>query len=96
MAGIHITDIESAINYWRERSPSPDGFSLGPEVRALAEVYALMVFYGEMEADDISFPGAAREAWMSWSETATPLAWRAMPTSGSARRVRRPDRSRHR
>ena len=28
MAGIHITDIESAINYWRAREPSPDGISL--------------------------------------------------------------------
>ncbi len=39
MAGIHITDIESAINYWRDKKPSPDGFSLEPEIRALAEVY---------------------------------------------------------
>ncbi|NBX21995.1 MAG: DUF3717 domain-containing protein, partial [Betaproteobacteria bacterium] len=28
MAGIHITDIESAINFWRAREPSPDGVSL--------------------------------------------------------------------
>lgn len=69
MAPIHITDIESAINYWRERSPSFDGFSLGPEVSALAEVYAQMVFYRETEADEVSFPGAARKAWMSWYET---------------------------
>ena len=27
MAGIHITDIERAINWWRERSPSPDGIT---------------------------------------------------------------------
>ena len=40
MAGIHITDIEAAINYWRERKPSPDGITLAPELRALAEVYA--------------------------------------------------------
>jgi hypothetical protein len=25
MDGIHITDIETAINFWRERKPSPDG-----------------------------------------------------------------------
>ena len=36
MAGIHITDIESAINHWRERSPSPDGITACAEVRALA------------------------------------------------------------
>ena len=40
MAGIHITDIEAAINFWRLKSPSPDGVTLAPELRALAEVYA--------------------------------------------------------
>ena len=40
MAGIHISDIEAAINHWRERSPSPDGVSLAAPLRALAEVYA--------------------------------------------------------
>ncbi|MGH8857430.1 MAG: DUF3717 domain-containing protein, partial [Polaromonas sp.] len=52
MSGIHITDIEAAINYWRDKKPSPDGVTLAPELRALAEVYALMVFYHEDEADE--------------------------------------------
>ena len=38
MPGIHITDVESAINYWREREPSPDGVTLAAPIRALAEV----------------------------------------------------------
>ena len=50
MAGIHITDIEAAINFWRERKPSPDGVTLAPELRALAEVYALMVFHRQDSA----------------------------------------------
>jgi len=66
MAGIHITDIESAINWWRERSPSLDGISACPEVRALAEVYALMVYYREPMADEASMPAAARAAWLAW------------------------------
>ena len=66
MAGIHITDIESAINYWRDKKPSPDGFSLEPEIRALAEVYALMIFYHEVEADEFSFPKDAYAAWLAW------------------------------
>ena len=37
MAGIHITDIEAAINWWRRRQPSPDGVRLAAPVRALAE-----------------------------------------------------------
>ena len=28
MPGIHITDIEAAINYWRAKAPSPDGVTL--------------------------------------------------------------------
>ena len=66
MAGIHITDIESAINWWRARSPSPDGISACPEVRALAEVYALMVYYREPLADEDTMPPDARAAWLAW------------------------------
>ncbi|MDB6001099.1 MAG: Fe-S protein, partial [Rhizobacter sp.] len=69
MAGIHITDIESAINYWRERSPSPDGITACPEVRALAEIYALMVYYHEAEADEDTLPRKAKEAWLAWYGT---------------------------
>ncbi len=66
MAAIHITDIEYAINWWRERSPSPDGITACPEVRALAEVYALMVYYREPLADETTMPAPAREAWLAW------------------------------
>jgi len=66
MAGIHITDIESAINYWRMREPSPDGVALPAPTRALAEVYALLVYYRESEADETSMPAKAREAWLEW------------------------------
>ena len=50
MAGIHITDIESGINLWRQRSPC-DCVSLCPELRALAEVYSLIVFHHEADCD---------------------------------------------
>jgi len=66
MAGIHITDVERAINWWRECSPSPDGITACPEVRALAEVYALMVYYRENECDESTMPPKAREAWLAW------------------------------
>ena len=66
MAGLHITDIESAINWWRERSPSPDGISACAEVRALAEVYGLMVYHHESEADEDSMPRSAHVAWLAW------------------------------
>ncbi len=66
MAGIHITDIESAINWWRARSPSPDGISACAEVRALATVYGLMVYHREVECDEASMPKAASAAWLQW------------------------------
>ena len=66
MAGIHITDIESAINYWRAREPSPDGVALPAPTRALAEIYALMVYYHESEADEFSMPRKAMDAWLQW------------------------------
>jgi uncharacterized protein len=66
MAALHITDIESAINWWRERSPSSDGISACAEVRALAEVYGLMVYHRETLADEASMPARAREAWLAW------------------------------
>jgi predicted Fe-S protein YdhL (DUF1289 family) len=67
--GIHITDIESAINWWRERSPSPDGISACAEVRALAEVYGLMVYWREPLCDEATLPPAARAAWLAWYAT---------------------------
>jgi len=66
MAGIHITDIEAAINWWRAKKPSPDGVSACAEVRALATVYALMVYYRENECDEDSMPAAAKDAWLGW------------------------------
>lgn len=66
MAGIHITDIESAINYWRAREPSPDGVMLPEPTRALAEVYALMVYRREIEVDETSMPPKALAAWLEW------------------------------
>ncbi|WP_342132101.1 DUF3717 domain-containing protein [Hydrogenophaga sp. OTU3427] len=69
MAGIHITDIEAAINFWRGRRPSPDGVSLAPETRALAEVYALLVYHRESEADEATMPPKAYAAWKAWYDT---------------------------
>ena len=69
MAALHITDIESAINWWRERAPSFDGISACAEVRALAEVYALMVYYHEDECDETTMPRVAHAAWLAWYTT---------------------------
>ena len=69
MAAIHISDIEAAINYWRERLPSPDGLSLSGPLSALAEVYALMVYRQQSEWDEADLPPPARQAWLDWFDT---------------------------
>ncbi|MDO8374758.1 MAG: DUF1289 domain-containing protein, partial [Polaromonas sp.] len=46
-----------------------DGITLAPELRALAEVYALLVFYREEEADEAGFPLGAMAAWRTWYDT---------------------------
>lgn len=66
MATLHILDIESAINWWRERRPSADGISACDEVRALAEPYAALVYRHESECEESSLSPAAREAWLAW------------------------------
>ena len=69
MASIHITDIESAINYWRERAPSPDGFRLSEPVAALAQVYAGMVVRSCDEVDEGELTPSANQAWLAWYAT---------------------------
>ena len=66
MAGIHIADIEAAINWWRARSPSIDGISACAEVRALAEVYAPMVVEHRSTTDEHALPAPAQGAWLAW------------------------------
>lgn len=69
MAAIHISDIEAAINHWRAKKPSPDGFSLAPELRALAEVYGAMVWQQQAEIAVPAMPESALNAWLTWYQT---------------------------
>jgi predicted Fe-S protein YdhL (DUF1289 family) len=69
VAALHITDIESAINWWRERQPLSDGITACPEVLALAEIYALMVYYHEAECEEAAMPTDAHAAWLAWYAT---------------------------
>ncbi|MCE2870126.1 MAG: DUF3717 domain-containing protein [Oxalobacteraceae bacterium] len=42
---VTITELEEAINYWRRMRPSVgEERALSPEVNALADAYALMIF----------------------------------------------------
>ena len=68
-ACIHETDLEAAINWWRERSPSPDGLRAGAEVAALAEAYAHLALSRatRIAVDALSPP--ALNAWLVWYAT---------------------------
>jgi predicted Fe-S protein YdhL (DUF1289 family) len=69
MAAIHIADIEAAINFWRAAKPSTDGLTLAPEVRALAELYAVLVFRHADEMDEHGFTATAAAAWQAWYDS---------------------------
>ncbi len=69
MTAIHITDIEAAINHWRQRLPSSAGMALAPQVQALAEVYALMVYRHEDTVEEACLPLEALDAWLGWYDT---------------------------
>jgi uncharacterized protein len=66
---IHITDIESAINFWRRKNEDGDGVSLSPQLRELATVYALMVWHCTIEIAASEMPAKAYAAWLAWYES---------------------------
>lgn len=66
---IHLTDLEAAINHWRQRAPSGPGASLAPQVAALAEVYARLVYQRRDGVDVREMGDAAMQAWLAWWET---------------------------
>ncbi|WP_296491553.1 DUF3717 domain-containing protein [Rhodoferax sp.] len=69
MTSIHITDIESAINFWRIRLPCVDGAALPAPTRALAEVYAVMAFERRHDIEETALSEAAWQAWLAWYES---------------------------
>lgn len=69
MSGIHITDIEAAINHWRARMPSPDGVALPAPTRSLATVYAQMVYQRQHEVAPDALSPQAWQAWLGWYDS---------------------------
>ena len=63
---IHVTDLEAAINWWRERTPSPDGVSPAPAVQVLAEAYALLALSRAVDVAVDALSDAALGAWLAW------------------------------
>jgi predicted Fe-S protein YdhL (DUF1289 family) len=69
MSAIHITDIEAAINHWRHLQPSDDGFSLAPEIGALAQIYAEMALQHQLLVEETRLTPLAQAAWLAWYHT---------------------------
>ena len=64
-----ITDLEAAINYWRQRTPSLDGVTLQPALRALAEVYGRMAFARQTHIAPAQLSTQAMSAWLAWYDS---------------------------
>lgn len=63
----HLTDLEAAINYWRNLSPAQgEELTLCAQAAALAEPYALMIYESRHEISAQALSAKAREAMEAW------------------------------
>ena len=66
-----LTELEAAINYWRNLSPSEgEELALCKQAAALAEPYALMIFESKSETTVAALSAEAQQALSEW-EAAT-------------------------
>jgi hypothetical protein len=64
---ISLTELEEAINYWRRQRPATgEECALSPEVNALAEIYARMIFEGIGALPLDALEAASRQLISSW------------------------------
>ena len=69
---ITITELEVAINFWRQRSPSVgEELRLCKEASALANPYALLIYLHRQSINVNEMPEAALQAWLSWQASVT-------------------------
>ena len=67
MSDISITELEAAINFWRNRSPSTgDERALCKEAGALSKPYALMIVQRRNTISPDAMETIARTAWESY------------------------------
>lgn len=67
-----LAELESAINYWRARSPSTgEESALCAEAAALAEPYALLIFNARHEISWGHMEQGAQEALRGWAASQT-------------------------
>lgn len=66
---ITLTELEEAINYWRQKRPSQgEESALSPEVNALAAGYALMIFHHQKSQALDKMSPMASQLIQSWRE----------------------------
>jgi hypothetical protein len=64
MLFISIQDLELAINFWRNKSPSQgEALELCPQASALAKPYALMIIQGAQRLPIEALSDKAKLAW---------------------------------
>lgn len=64
---ITLTELEQAINYWRALRPSTgEECALSPEVNALADVYAMMIFNQSHTVALAQLAPAAQQLVQAW------------------------------
>ena len=66
MAQIAITDIEAAINHWRQQQPTTLGQPLAAPLQALAETYAMLTWAQQPGIEETELPRTSLEAWLAW------------------------------
>ena len=65
-----LTELESAINFWRQRSPSVgEELRLCPEASSLATPYALMIIERRKQIAIADLSERAQTAIAAWQET---------------------------
>ncbi|MBB5393855.1 DUF3717 domain-containing protein [Herbaspirillum chlorophenolicum] len=67
---LSLTDLEQAINYWRQQRPATgEECALSPEVNALADLYAMMIYDHRHEVALDEMGTQARQLVESWQGT---------------------------
>ena len=67
MPDISITELEAAINFWRNLAPSHgDEMTLGAEANALSKPYAQLIVQRRNFIDLTELDPAAKDAWQSF------------------------------
>ena len=64
---ITLTELEAAINFWRQRSPSiGEELRLCKEASALATPYATLIYVHRQTISLSEMSAMAQQAWLDW------------------------------